>query len=153
MQGARAKCVGYVVVPGCCRGGTWCGPSPGPDSAGGHAVNRVPVISSPRSGDMEWFGRNPTGSIRCSVAPQCGDHDGSRARVGLRPSRCSPRFRQATDLAVAQAMENEGEELARSSHAPDLGAATLADAAVVPANHRVAVLAGDGLDGGPTHEP
>ena len=25
--------------------------------------------------DMEWFGRNPVGSIKTAVAPLCGDHD------------------------------------------------------------------------------
>jgi hypothetical protein len=53
---------------------------------------------------MEWFGRNPVGSIKTAVSPLCGNHDTKRARTGLRPSRFSPRLRQATDLAVAQAV-------------------------------------------------
>ena len=65
--------------------------------------------------DMEWFGRNPVGSIKTSVSPLCGDHDSRRARTGLRPSRFSPGLGQATDLAVAQAVVDEDEKFARAA--------------------------------------
>src|ERR1039458_2348878 len=71
---------------------------------------------------MEWFGRNPVGSIKPAVSPQCGSHDNWRARTGLRPSRFSPRLSQATDLAVAQAVVDEDEKFAGCRHSPDLGA-------------------------------
>jgi hypothetical protein len=101
---------------------------------------------------MEWFGRNPVGSIRGSVSPQSGDHDQGRARTGLRPFRVSPRLGEAADLAVAQAVVDEGEKSAGGCHPPDLVAPPLTDASVVGPDHGVAVLAGDSLDGSPAHE-
>ena len=102
--------------------------------------------------DMEWFGRNPVGSIKTSVSPLCGNHDYRRARTGLRPSRFSPRLRQATDLAVAQAVVDEDEKFARRRHAADLGAPAIAHVAVVASDGRIGALAGHRLDGGPAHE-
>jgi len=32
----------------------------------------VPAISSPRGGGMEWFGRNPVGSIKSAASPTFG---------------------------------------------------------------------------------
>jgi len=43
--------------------------------AGQPGSPRVPVISSSRRGDMEWFGRSQAGSIRRAAAPLCGGHD------------------------------------------------------------------------------
>jgi hypothetical protein len=34
-------------------------------------VDRVPVISSPRCGGMEWCGRSQAGSIRRATSPTC----------------------------------------------------------------------------------
>ena len=101
---------------------------------------------------MEWFGRNPVGSIKTSVSPLCGDHDSRRARTGLRPSRYSPRLGQATDLAVAQAVVDEDEKFPRRGHAADLGAPAIADVAVVASDGRIGALVRHGLDGGPAHE-
>jgi hypothetical protein len=101
---------------------------------------------------MEWFGRNPVGSIRCATTPTCGGHELERARTGLRPSRLSPRLGQAADLAVAQAVVDEDEKFARRSDAPDLLAAPLTDAEVVRTDGRIASLARHGLDGCPAHE-
>ena len=94
---------------------------------------------------MEWFGRNPVGSIKTAVSPLCGDHDTRRARTGLRPSRFSPRLRQATDLAVAQAVVDEDEKFARRRHAADLGAPALPDVAVVASDGRVGALSDHAL--------
>jgi hypothetical protein len=113
--------------PLCCQTGTRCGPSPEPAGAGEQA-EVVPVCrSSLRPNcDMEWFGRNPVGSIRPSVSPQSGDHEPRRARTGLRPFRVSPRLGQATDLAVTQAVVDEDEKLAGGRHPSDLFAPALA---------------------------
>jgi hypothetical protein len=102
--------------------------------------------------DMEWFGRNPVGSIKPAVSPQCGSHDNWRARTGLRPSRFSPRPSQATDLAVAQAVVDEDEKFARRRHSPDLSAPAFANAVVVASDGRIGALSGHSLDGGPAHE-
>ena len=113
---------------------------------------RVPFISSSRRGDMEWFGRNPVGSIRGATTPTSGGHELGRARTGLRPSRFSSRLGQAADLAVAKAVVDEDEKFAGRSDAPDLGAAALADVAVVRRDGRVASLVRHRLDGGPAHK-
>jgi hypothetical protein len=68
---------------------------------------------------MEWFGHNLVGSIRCSVSPQCGDHELGRARTGLRPFRVSPRLGQATDLAVTQAVVGEDEKFEKQQESPN----------------------------------
>ena len=101
---------------------------------------------------MEWFGRNPVGSIKTAVSPLCGNHDYWRARTGLRPSRFSPRLRQATDLAVAQAVVDEDEKFAGRGHAADLSAPAFAHVAVVASDGRVGALSDYALDGGPAHE-
>lgn len=101
---------------------------------------------------MEWFGRNPVGSIKTAVSPLCGNHDTKRARTGLRPSRFSPRLRQATDLAVAQAVVDEDEKFAGRGHAADLSAPAFAHVAVVASDGRVGALSDHALDGGPAHE-
>jgi len=101
---------------------------------------------------MEWFGRNPMGSINASVSPLCGDHDSGRARTGLRPSRLSPCLCQATDLTVTQRVVDEDEKFACRRHAADLGAPRFAHAAVVASDGRIGALVGHGLDGCPAHE-
>ena len=100
---------------------------------------------------MEWFGRNPVGSIKSSTAPLCGGHEPSRARTGLRPFRVSPGLSQATDLAVTQAVVDEGEKFAGRCDATDLGAPTFSNVVMVGQDDRVAPLAGHRLDGGPAH--
>ena len=101
---------------------------------------------------MEWFGRNPVGSIKTAVSPLCGNHDTWRARTGLRPLRFSPRLRQATDLTVAQAVVDEDEKFARRRHAADLIAPAFSHVAVVTSDGRIGALSGCSLDGGPAHE-
>jgi len=44
-------------------------PAPVPVDCWRARRHRAPVISSSRWSDMEWFGREPTGSIKSSVAP------------------------------------------------------------------------------------
>ena len=104
-------------------------------------------------GDMEWFGRNPLGSISGTTSPQCGGHEIHRARKGLRPARVSPRLGQATDLPVAQAVVDEREKFAGGRHPSDLLSPTLTHLMVVAADRGGAPLAGDRLDGGPADEP
>jgi hypothetical protein len=101
--------------------------------------------------DMEWFGRNPVGSIKRSVSPLCGDHHSGRARSELRPSRFSPRLSHATDLTVAQAVVDENEKFARRRHAADLSAPTFAHLGVMASDGRLGALVGHRLEGGPTH--
>ena len=101
---------------------------------------------------MEWFGRNPVGSIKTAVSPLSGNHDTRRARTGLRPSRFSPRLRQATDLAVAQAVVDEDEKFARRRHAADLGAPAVTHIVVVASDGRIGSLVRHGLDGGLAHQ-
>lgn len=104
-------------------------------------------------GDMEWFGRNPLGSISGTTSPQYGGHEIHRARKGLRPARVSPRLGQATDLPVAQAVVDEREKFAGGRHPSDLLSPTLTHLMVVAADRGGAPLAGDRLDGGPADEP
>lgn len=119
----------------------------------GQPRTRVPVISSSRGSDMEWFGRNLVGSIKRAAAPPGGgDHDKRRARTKLRPCRVSARLGQAADLPVAQAVVDEGEELAGGRHPPDVRAAALADAVVVRGDGRGPALADDAFDRCPAHE-
>ncbi len=63
---------GFVVVPWWCRVGDALRSCSKTSSAGGRPGSRVPAISSPRRGGMEWFGRNPVGSIKMTAAPTCG---------------------------------------------------------------------------------
>src|ERR1700726_1884015 len=80
-------------------------------SGAGPGVSRSPVIYPPRHGGMEGFGRSQTGSIKLATTPQGGGHDKQRARVGLRRPG-SPGLGQATDLAVTQAVVDQGENFA-----------------------------------------
>jgi len=81
-----------------------------------------------------------------------GGTDICRAGTGLRPSRFSPRLRQATDLAVAQALVDEDEKCAGRRHAADLGAPTVAHVAVVTSDGSLGPLVVHGLGGSPAHQ-
>ena len=73
-------------VPCGAEWGTRCDLSPEPGDAG--RATREPGAGHlfvARS-DMEWFGRNPVGSIKTAVSPLCGDHDyGELAPGCVRP--------------------------------------------------------------------
>ena len=60
----------------------------------------------------------PGGLNQDRGSPLSGNHDTWRARAGLRPFRFSPRLRQATDLAVAQAVVDEDEKFAGRATRP-----------------------------------
>lgn len=68
-------------------------------------------------------------------AARRGGHDRRRARTGLRPVRVSPgRLGQAANLAVAQAVVDEGDEFTGGRHPPDVAAAAVGHAVVVEAD-------------------
>ena len=60
---------------------------------------------------------------------------------------------EATDLAVAQAVVDEREEMTRRGDASDVAAPAGADAGLDRGDLRVADGAGDGFDGGPAQQP
>jgi hypothetical protein len=65
-----------VVVPLCLpRRGTRCGLSPEARRCWQGSLERGAGHLFVARSDMEWFGRNPMGSINASVSPLCGDHD------------------------------------------------------------------------------
>ncbi len=82
----------------------------------GSPATRVPVFSSPRRGGMERFGRSLAGSIKRSTTPPGGAMTNSEGASGCVWSGPSPHSARAADLAVAQAVVDEGEQLAGGRH-------------------------------------
>ena len=62
---------GFVVVPWCCRvGDAWRSISRGQQILARQPENPGAVHLFVARGDMEWFGRNPVGSISNPVSPR-----------------------------------------------------------------------------------
>ena len=101
---------------------------------------------------MEWFGRNPMGSISRSVSSLRGDHDSRRARTGLRSVPALTPSAPGNGSRRRAGRSRRGWKFARRCHAADLGARALAHVAVVATDGRIGALLGHGLDGGPAHE-
>src|SRR5438132_2843896 len=122
----------------------------------GWASRRSGCQASLRVAEDAWwsFGHSQAGSISSSTAPPAW---GSCRLASARPGcdvPVSPGLdqREVADLAVAQAVVDEGEELARHRGPGDVDAAPLGDAVVVDLELGPAVYMGDGLDGRPAQE-
>jgi hypothetical protein len=114
---------------------------------------RVPVIGSPRQGGMELCGRSRAGASKRATTPPGGVMTDTSTRR-LRPSRSHRlSWRQAADLAVAQAMKTRVSSLGAAATRPTAGGPPVGDA-VEPGG----LLAGcgeplGGLDRGPADQP
>src|SRR5438132_3589262 len=122
----------------------------------GWASRRSGCQASRRVAEDAWwsFGHSQAGSISSSTAPPAW---GSCRLASARPGcdvPVSPGLdqREVADLAVAQAVVDEGEELAGHRGPGDVDAAPLGDAVVVDLELGPAVYMGDGLDGRPAQE-
>ena len=101
---------------------------------------------------MEGFGRSQTGSISLATTPVCGGHDSCELASGC-AGGVSPRLGQAADLAVAQAVVDEGEKLAGAGDSADRLAPAVSDAMAQGGDWCGAVLAADSFDRSPAHQP
>ena len=84
------------------------------EQAGGPAAGHSYAARGPA-----WWGSATAqaGSITSSTTPGLGGHADLRARCPGRARALSPRLGQATDLAVSQAVIDQGEELRRRPRA------------------------------------
>src|SRR4029453_14388717 len=145
---------GRLPVDGLLQAGGGVVAAPSPATAGrGQPEARVPVIGSPRQGGMELCGRSRAGASKRATTPPGGVMtDTSTHR--LRPSRSHRlSWRQAADLAVAQAMKTRVSSLGAAGTRPTAGGPPGGDA-VEPGG----LLAGcgeplGGLDRGPADQP
>lgn len=64
----------------------------------------------------------------------------------MRPFRVSSRLGEATDLAVPQAVVDEGEKFAGGRHSSDVPAATLTDVVMMASDGGIATLMGVSLN-------
>ena len=92
--------------------------------------SRAPVIYPPRQGGMEGFGRSQTGSIKWATTPPGAGVMTSIELASGCAGRVSPRLGQAADVAVAQAVVDEGEKFAGGGDPADGSAAPVGDSMV-----------------------
>src|SRR5438270_156897 len=104
---------------------------------------------------MVGSGQSQAGSVTSSTAPPGWEpcrYTNSRPGCVRSGSPRLPGPGEAADLAVAQAVEDEGEELAGDRHPGDVLAPAPADAGEVRAQLGPAPHVGHGFDGGPAHQ-
>src|ERR1700694_5492654 len=123
--------------------------------AGQAGERRLPGISSlPTRADMVRCGHSQTGSITCLDHARRGSCRSASSRAGCVRSG-SPDvlgFGEATDLAVAQAVIDQGEKLAGPRPPGALVAPTGRDLSVVIFDLGCSLGVGDRLDRGPAHQ-
>src|ERR1700689_3277989 len=107
---------------------------------------RVPVISSLSCWQHGVFRPQPGGLNQAGGhAARGGDHDTQRARAGLRRRLSRQVLVQATDVTVAETVEDQGEKFAGRGDASDVDASSLRDPVMMRFDRSRAALAGDGL--------
>src|SRR5437868_7141718 len=100
---------------------------------------------------MEWYGRSQAESIKMDRPRRGWGSDTERPRAWLRRDWYSRCRGQATDMAVAQPVEDEREKFAGGGDLADVRAASFADPhAGLP--ERTLAKALDGLDRGPPNQ-
>ena len=122
---------------------------------GGQPVCRVPVAylrHAPTGGEHEAVRSRPRRAQSWDSTTPAGGS--CRSRAASWPCPTSRRVGgEAADLAVAQAVVDEREEMTRRGDAPDVAAPPGADPGFHRGDLRVAHGTRDGLDGGPAQQP